>query len=275
MSDSHNITPRDPGFEFSDDLPVNWHSANPVISHMYNGLSVTFPDGEKFFVDSVRHFRDEITDPNLAEDVRRFTIQENIHSREHVAYNKYLAANGLRPEPLEAGVRFGMNLSRKLPKRMQLAITCAIEHFTALFAEVLLSDPRALENAHPDIANIWRWHAMEESEHKAVAFDVSKTVDPGVGGYLRRCLAMTVTAINFNLISFFHVLYLLKQSGDLFNRSAWAEAMAYFWGKPGVWRRVLAGIPTYYRPSFHPNDRDTDALVKKWRAWYADAVQTS
>ncbi|MEQ9520275.1 MAG: metal-dependent hydrolase [Parvibaculum sp.] len=273
MSHTNKITPRDPHFSFNTDLPVNWHSGNPAISHFYNGLSLTFPEGERFFVDSVRHFRDQITDPKLLEDVRGFSGQETIHSREHVAYNKFLAAKGLKPEPLEAGVRFGMNLSRKLPKKMQLAFTCAIEHYTALFAEVILSDPHVMADAHPDFANVWRWHAMEEAEHKAVAFDVSKFVDPGFGGYLRRCLAMTITTTNFNLVALFHLLYLMKQSGDFFNGRAWWQAMIYLWGKPGVWRRVLAGVPAYYRPSFHPNDQDTVQLVAQWRKWYATELR--
>ena len=273
MSTADKITPRDPDFSFDTSLPVNWHSRNPVISQFYNGLSLTFPEGERFFVDSVRHFRSQITDPRLSEDIRGFIGQETIHSREHVAYNRFLAAKGLRPEPLEAGVRFGMKLTRKLSGKMQLAFTCAIEHYTALFAEVVLADPRTMENAHPDFANVWRWHAMEEAEHKAVAFDVHKAVDPGFGGYLRRCLAMTITTTNFNLLSLFHTLYLLAQAGDLFRARAWTNAARYFWGKPGVWRRVLAGVPAYYRPSFHPNNQNTDELVARWRNWYNSQLQ--
>ena len=101
MTNTAKITPRDPGFSFDDDLPINWHSNDPAISHFYNGLSLTFPEGERFFVDSVRHFADQITDLKLKSDVRGFAGQEAIHSREHVIYNQYLASQGLEPEKIE------------------------------------------------------------------------------------------------------------------------------------------------------------------------------
>lgn len=269
------ITPRDPGFTFADDLPVSWHSGNPAISHFYNGLSLTFPEGERFFVDSVRAFADQIDDPKLKADVRGFAGQEAIHSREHVVYNQFLAAAGLHPEKIERLIIFGLKIARKLPPKTQLAITCALEHYTALFAEVILSDPRVMEGAHPQFANLWRWHAMEESEHKAVAFDVLKTVDPGFRGYLRRVLAMTFTTLDFNLAILVNQIYLMKQNEELTNWRSWGRSISYLWGRPGVWRRILAGVLPYYRPSFHPNDSDTQDLLKKWRAWYESDIQTS
>ncbi len=274
MTNTAKITPRDPGFSFDDDLPINWHSNDPAISHFYNGLSLTFPEGERFFVDSVRHFADQITDLKLKSDVRGFAGQEAIHSREHVIYNQYLASQGLEPEKIERLVTFGLRIGRKLPKKTQLAITCALEHYTALFAEAILENPHTMEGAHPHFANLWRWHALEESEHKAVAFDVFKTVDPGFRGYLRRTIAMTITTLEFNLAALGNQIYLMKKSGELTNWRSWGRSLKHLWGRNGVWRHVIKGVFSYYRPSFHPNDRDTDALVAKWRAWYATDVQT-
>ena len=273
-ADARTITPRDPGFAFTDDLPVNWHSGDPAISHFYDGLSITFPEGERFFVDSVRTFADQITDPKLKAEVRGFAGQEAIHSREHELYNQHLRTNGLHPDTLERMMEFGLKIGRKLPKKSQLAITCALEHYTALFAEVILSDPRVMEGAHPLYANMWRWHAMEESEHKAVAFDVLKTVDPGFAGYLRRIISMTITTINFNNVALIHQIYLMKQAKELTNWRSWGRAINHLWGRPGVWRRVMIGVLPYYKPSFHPNDSDTEALLEKWRAWYETDVQT-
>lgn len=274
MPDPSPITPRDPGFDFPETLPRNWHSGDPAISRFYDGLSLTFPEGERFFVDSVRAFADRIEDPELKRDVRGFAGQEAIHSREHIVYNKHLSDRGLKPEPIERMLSFGLKIARKLPLKTQLAITCALEHYTALFAEVILSDPRVMESADPHFANLWRWHALEESEHKAVAFDVLKTVDPGVRGYLRRILAMTFTTLDFNLVALVNQIYLMKQAGELTNWRSWGRALKYLWGKPGVWRRVLAGVPRYYRPSFHPDDHDTTALIGRWKAWYEAGIQT-
>ncbi len=206
--------------------------------------------------------------------VRGFAGQEAIHSREHELYNQRLHAAGLHPGALERWVKFGLKIARKLPMKSQLAITCALEHYTALFAEVILSDPRVMEGADPLYANMWRWHAMEESEHKAVAFDVMKAVDPGFAGYLRRIIVMTITTIDFNIIALVHQIYLMKQAKELTNWRSWGRAINHLWGRPGVWRRVLIGVLPYYKPSFHPNDSDTEALLEKWRAWYETDVQT-
>ncbi len=47
----------------------------------------------------------------------------------------------------------------------------ALEHFTAILAHQLLADPRHLEGAEKETADLWRWHAVEEIEHKGVAYD--------------------------------------------------------------------------------------------------------
>lgn len=262
------IIPRNPDLSFGSDLPANWHSNDPAISHFYDGLSLTFPEGERFFVDSVRHFSDQITDPDLKKAVRGFAGQEAIHSKEHETYNAHLRELGLKPEKIERLLAIGLKLGRKMNPKTQLAVTCALEHYTAIFAEVILSDDAVMADAHPNFANIWRWHAMEESEHKAVAFDVLKTVDPGFLGYLRRVSVMTFVTLDFNFFTLVNQIYLMKQAGELWNLHSWGRSVKYLWGKPGVWRKVLGKVPTYYRPGFHPDDQDTTALLTKWRAWY-------
>src|SRR4029077_2358080 len=109
----------------------------------------------------------------LAEAVRAFYQQEGYHSREHVRYNEVVAAQGYPVAEMDARVgRLLRLVRRRAPKRRQLAATCALEHFTALMAHLFLSDARLLDGAHPAMAALWRWHAAEENEHKAVAFDV-------------------------------------------------------------------------------------------------------
>lgn len=225
--ESEAIIPRNVHFEFDPSLPAYWHSNNPVITSYFDALSFTFPEGERFFIDSVKYFAGRITDPQLKKDVAAFTAQEAIHSREHNVYNKNLAHTGINVEAIEGHVRWFVKQLRKLPPRAQLAITCALEHFTALFAEATLSDPRNFANAHPFYRDLWHWHAMEEEEHKAVAFDVFRAVTPGIRFYFYRCAAMAVMAVDFTFMSTVLPMVLLAQRGELFNFRAWAGSF-YF-----------------------------------------------
>jgi predicted metal-dependent hydrolase len=264
-----HIVPRNIQFEFDPDLPVNWHSDNPAISHFYDALSLTFPQGERFFIDSVRLFADQITDPDLQRDIKGFYAQEATHSREHTSYNALLSQRGIPVEAFsrltEASIKWSQ---RVLPAKVLLASTCAYEHYTALFAESILGDPRVMAGAHPLYRDLWRWHAMEEEEHKAVAFNVYQAVAPGFWGYLRRVITMLIVTFEFMLTIPALQIWLMAKSGELFNGRAWGKALWHLWGTPGIWRHVVLGIFPYLLPGFHPDKRRVDPKVLEWRAHY-------
>ncbi len=269
MNDTTTIIPRNIQFGFDTELPLNWHSGDPATSRFYDALSLLFPSGERMFIDSVRHFANDITDPKLKADIRAFTAQEAIHSREHARYNALLTAQGIDVDGFERlAERIIKTAQRWTPAKTQLAITCAFEHYTALFAESILGDPRVMEDAHPFYRDLWRWHAMEEEEHKAVAFDVYRTVAPGFTGYLRRVLAMSLATFDFIVTVPLIQLWLMVKAGDATNLRSWARAYKHMWLTPGVWRHVIFGIFDYMRPSFHPHDRAVKPEVLAWRAHY-------
>jgi uncharacterized protein len=263
------IRPRNISFELPADLPRHWHSGDPYITNFFNGLSLMFPEGERFFMDSVRHYQDRITDPRLREEVRGFLGQEGIHAREHREYNELLEAQGYPARRLERLVEWSVNLDRKLAPKWQLAMTCALEHFTAIFAELVLGDPAFFRDAHPAMARLWKWHALEESEHKAVAYDVYQTVAPGFGGYLRRILVMAVVTVLFGLEILLHESILVNRDGMLWKLRARRKAFRYLWRDPGFLTRGMQHYLRYYRRDFHPWQRDTSALVARWKAEYA------
>src|SRR5207244_3358365 len=102
-----------------------------------------------------------------------------------------------------------------------LAVTIALEHFTAIMADAMLTNDGVLEGADPRMAALWRWHAIEETEHKAVAFDVYKTVAPGFLGWLRRCLIMLSATVIFwthTLLNYFHFTH---RDGISFWKASW------------------------------------------------------
>jgi predicted metal-dependent hydrolase len=258
----------------------DWHSGGAHITHFFNALSIFFPDGERFFIDSVRHYRDRIEDPALKESVRGFIGQEAMHGREHEEYNQALVDKGLPADRYgRIVVRLLRFLTRFTPKISQLAGTIALEHLTAILANIVLSEPRILQNAEPRFAALWKWHALEETEHKAVAYDVyQKVIGGGVIGYIRRCFALLMaTFIFWVLVIPFHI-GLVRKEGQLFNLRGWLRVSNFLWGSPGVLRRMIPDWLDYFKPGFHPWDHNNahflnglDALVAEVDAYGAPA----
>lgn len=254
---------RRPEFEFakSEDIPRYWWADDPAKTLLLAALSASFPAGERFFIDSVRHYQDQITDPQLQKAIRGFIGQEAHHSREHEEMNEFFQRQGINVARLEREVQWFMDVMRKRfsPER-QLAHTVAVEHFTALMAEEFLLKYDALEEMDPRMAVVWAWHAIEESEHKAVAFDVYKAIG---GSEFVRLSEMAVVSVMFPVFSAIHLVQLMKEDDQLFNVKSWLGAANYMWGYPGVFRRLLPSYFRYYRRNFHPWDHDARHLVRK------------
>jgi predicted metal-dependent hydrolase len=267
------IEPRDVRFSLGTDRRRHWHSADPVITHFFNGLSLMFPAGERFFMASVRSFLNRIDEPDLREQILRFLAQEGIHSREHDRYNRTLETQGYWVANwLERATGVALDLTRRFTsQKWQLAITCAFEHFTAILAEVLLRDPQIMRDADPEYARLWRWHAVEETEHKAVAFDLYRTVAPGLTGYVRRAAVMWIVSLNYMPYVLFHQLLLVAHDDPQWPFKAHLRALRFFWWKPGFFLQTLLPYLRYYHPSFHPWQDDTSDLVWRWRAEQGDA----
>lgn len=247
------ISPRNFYFDVSA-LYGDWAGADPFRTAFYNALSIMFPIGEQHFIDSVKHYRARITEPKLAEHVRGFTAQEAIHRREHQNYNETLcAARGYPLAKLEAPMlkRQAWAL-RRLPPIAHLAVTVAYEHWTAMLAHRLLSTPQHLEGAHPDLAALWRWHAIEETEHKAVAFDVYRSVGGSLA--LRRWMMLVVTFQFFN--DTFRNMRVMLEPYEGSRVKLWASGLRFLFGKGGVYRGIGRLYLSYFRADFHPWDHD-------------------
>lgn len=247
-----------------------WHGGDPVPTAFFNALSCTFPAGEKFFMDSVRAFRRDV-EPRLDAQIAGFLQQEAVHSREHAAFNKLAADAGYDVARLEARTKRVLDFARTRSKHHQLAATCALEHFTAILSHALLSrDGRDMADAPVDAQKLWSWHAMEEIEHKAVAFDVFKAVTADWSP-LRRYLLRTHAMVLATLILFTTVaanMRMLFHSDGLKGPRIWMRTLNYLFGKPGILRRVFPEYMTYYKPGFHPWQNDDRALLAQVEAKY-------
>src|SRR5438067_7024404 len=182
-----------------DDLPKHFAPGGDIVmSHVLTVLSSVFPDGEDYFVRSVEAVRDRIDDPSLRDDVDGFIGQESMHGREHRALNEHLAELGYPTRAIGTYVkRLTAFRERFTSERVNLAFTAALEHYTATLAETLLTDPQARAAiGHEGVRSLLTWHALEESEHKAVAFDVYRRM----GGTERmRVTTMWLTHLTFVL----------------------------------------------------------------------------
>jgi len=243
----------------------DWCNADPFQSTFLNALSLLFPEGERFFVESVKQHKAYVTSPELATAVRGFIGQEAMHGKEHRAFNELLVAHGYAVAPkIETRLRGFLQLVRKvLSPRSQLAVTCALEHFTAMLAESLLRDPRMREEIDPSVRGLWLWHALEESEHKAVAFDVYRAAG---GGYLRRASIMLLTTGVFFTVQALVHARLMATRGILFRPWTWLRGIGRLWIWPGHLTRLVPAYLAYFKPGFHPDERDTRALLATWEA---------
>lgn len=269
------IHQRDIHFGMDADIPVHWHGGDAHRTRFLDALSLFFPEGERFFIESVRHYRDKVKfDDALNQDVRAFIGQEAMHGREHNAYNARLEQQGIPAKAMEAGIKKRLDLARKLlPKRNQLAITVCLEHFTAIMAHEVIANERNMAAADPRMARLWRWHAVEETEHKAVAFDVYQRVIPNAFlRYVLRCLTMLQISIAFNVFVWVYFLRLLKHDGKLGDLRGWAGWFKFMFGQPGPLRKILPAWLDWFKPGFHPWDHDNRQQLEAARVDYETPV---
>jgi len=250
-------------FPIDASVPKHWHGGRRSLSIFFDNLSIFFPAGERFFIASLRAQRHRVTDPQLLRDIALFSAQEGMHGREHVKYNENLHAHGYPARAMDARVQRILRLvSRVLPKRSQLAVTCALEHFTAMMAHFILSDPRLLEGAHPAMAALWRWHAAEENEHKGVAFDVYRAAG---GGEVERMTIMAATTLVFWAKVLEQQVRLMGADGCLFSAREWWALVRFLCIEPGGMLGLGRAYLDYYRPGFHPWDLDNRELLERWK----------
>src|SRR6476469_5071486 len=261
------ITPRDRRFGRQAAAPRLWHGGRIEATAIYNALSTTFPRGEAFFVESVRAFRDDAP-PKLAEEIQAFTTQEAIHSREHDAFNKRAAEAGYDLTALEAQVEKRLAVTRGKPPIVSLAATMALEHFTAILAHQLLAERRHLEGAEKETADLWRWHAAEEIEHKGVAYDTWLHATRHWTRWKRwkvKAKVMLYITRNFVVDRTAGALELMRQDG-VTGASAWAPLLWYLWVRPGMFRKIAGAWLKFFLPGFHPWNEDDRRLLGAYDA---------
>jgi predicted metal-dependent hydrolase len=266
------ITPRDRRFGRGAATARLWHGGRVEATAIYNALSSTFPIGEAYFVESVRAFRTG-TPAKLAAEIKAFTTQEVIHSREHDAFNRRAAEAGYDLSKLEQRVGERLAVARARGPFANVAATMALEHFTAILAHQLLADPSHLEGADSEAAELWRWHACEEIEHKGVAYDtwLWATRDwPRWKRWKVKSRVMLYVTRNFLLDRTAGALELMRQDGVTGLR-AWRLLLSYLWIRPGMFRKIAGAWFHYFLPRFHPWNVDDRHLLRAYETSTVEA----
>ncbi len=268
------ITVRDQRFGRESKPGRWWLNGDPIATAWHNALSATFPRGEAFFIEAVKAHRDG-TSAKLAGEIRAFVKQEINHTREHITFNKAAVSAGYDLEKIDRRVEQNLALTRDRPAIINLAVTIALEHYTAMMAHEFLANPHHFAGAEGDTAAMWRWHAMEEIEHKGVAFDTYLHATRGWSRWRRwklKSIMMVIVTKNFLTHRWNDTLDLLAQDGITGARVKWQLAAYLLW-QPGILRRIFPAWCAYFRPGFHPWNHDDRALIGKTESEFKDAVQ--
>ncbi len=250
-----------------------WLEGDPVASCWFTALSLTFPRGEAFFIEAVLANRAGAP-PRLDAEIRAFVRQEANHSREHIAFNRAAEAAGYDVGEIDGRVAALIADANSRRPIARLAVTMALEHFTAMFAHDFLAHSEQFLRSEIEQAELWRWHAAEEIEHKGVAYDtwLHATRDwPRFRRWWVRSLVMLNVTKRFVSHRTRDALDLLGQDG-IGRGEARRRLLWYLCGKPGVLRRIFPAWLGFFRPGFHPWNTDDRALIARYESDYAAAV---
>ena len=78
-------------------LVRHWNGGEVFLSAFFDALSMSFPVGEQFFIDSLREGMAQLPadqKPAWAREIQGFVGQEATHRRLHELYNQHLAVLG-------------------------------------------------------------------------------------------------------------------------------------------------------------------------------------
>ncbi|NUG01184.1 metal-dependent hydrolase [Acinetobacter oleivorans] len=244
-----------------------YYEENPVVTSLFVVLSAMFPPGEMFFIESIRNVRNQIKDEKLLEDIRAFIAQEAFHSREHKTLNNHLIHSNY-PEviEIEAKTKARLDKLRKLSTVEQVAATVVMEHYTATLARLLLTDQLIKRKTTQESRNLWEWHALEELEHKSVAFDVLNAI--GGNSSKNRKLALARVTKLIMPIMFEYWIKILKRKDIRFSLKQLKDGVFLGFGgvnRLGILSKAFVDMLDVRDENFNPLHMQTEQLEAEFR----------
>ena len=260
----HNMTmiKRDPSFELKKHLSSNWANDDAFLTAFFNALSFSFPKGEKFFMNSVRAFKDKVSS-EMSEEIRMFCIQEATHTREHIKYNKLLCElKGYDLEKFDSIYAKSLEKSYtdKVNDKIRLAITTAMEHITSTMGISILTG-KLLKSDNP-VVDMWKWHSLEEVEHKSVSHDIYKAIN-GSNKVLRVVMKLALIEMGRNTIKI--AIKMLRHDKQFWKLSTFKGMFKFFFSKNGALRINYADYKSFFDNDFNPETHGSDLDLTPWK----------
>ncbi len=266
MSQAPSLSIRTPQLAYTAESPVYWFGENPCLSHLLHGLSFLFPPGEEAFVRSVQRLRHHVKDPALNRAIDAFIAQESLHGAQHRLLNRWLTQRYPSVEAytqeIQSAIRRDFTILDRYTPRLSLAITVALEHLTAIAATALLERPQLLAMMQEPMRSLLVWHALEEIEHRSLAYEVYQAAG---GGYALRTLAMLFASFMLTTQALRYQFKLLHHDRQLWNGRAWGQLFKTLFGKNGYARGLLGPYLAYWSPRFHPAKGCQHISIEEWQ----------
>lgn len=248
-----------------ENMKKDWFDNDPFKSRFFDAVSILFPDGERYFIESVRQYRDQIQDEKLKLHVADFIRQEAQHGIAHTKMNQVLEAKGLPAHQIakEGKLIFDW-MSNNLSSRLNVTFTAAFEHLTALMAESFFGEKRTFAHADPYVRALLAWHSIEEMEHRDVVYDVMMQVGD-VPEWMRK-MVFPFAIMHMMGFSLVRTEALLRHEG--YSVSArikmFAQGVPWLLSKQGLGKnkkQLFAWLKKDFHPSQHPIIAQYDVWV--------------
>ncbi|MFW2036302.1 metal-dependent hydrolase [Acinetobacter junii] len=243
-----------------ENTPKYWCANDPAMTHYFTGLSTLFPEGESYLVRSVRALREHAKlNEALDREISAFIGQEAMHSKEHHAFHISAQQHGMNPESLEKVTGIVLKgLEKVFSKKWNLLVTVGLEHYTAVLVVSMMETVNEYMT-DKTIRDLWLWHSVEETEHKAVAFDLYEYLyGNGLNAYLPRVTIFTLSLILITGLSTIYQIVLMKRDKQLSNLKTWQN---FFNFAAKQYKTFIPKFFEYYRYDFHPNQTNEKDLV--------------
>ncbi|MEN9713264.1 MAG: hypothetical protein RLY90_1525 [Pseudomonadota bacterium] len=274
LTHADSLTVRRLNIDLKQGFPRHWNGEDAFMTAFFNALSMSFPVGEQFFIDSVRSGEKQLgqtsEDERLRANIKKFIGQEATHRFLHGQYNDHLSVQGLHNTWADRALQQREKLYRKTknssqPHLHELALTAAYEHITSVLGNdvmVSMHQPHdLLLHAHPKMQTLWRWHAAEEMEHRDIAFDLYQHLG---GNYQRRVFWYFFALLRFTTDALRQTVRNLWDDKTLHHPRTWWSALRFVFGRQGCIRRFTRPLLAYCQRDFHPKQHGDDALYTQW-----------
>jgi len=264
---SPDIEPRNLQFALPEKPDKYWHSNSDIKTYHFNALAIFLPQLEKMLVLSLKKALIDVNCHKLKAEVASLVAQEAIHGRAFARYCEQIVFKHYAcPRQYSLWLFRGLaGIVNKLTNKFHYALSAAGEHFTAIAADLFLREPKWFKDVDPIHSAIWRWHCIEEIEHKSVAFDVYQAMN---GGYFTRLVGMLMMTLFFMVLYIKPIWFMMKQDKKHMDWNFYRRSLKYYWGKGGLFRALWKPYWDYFKPSFHPSKHDNESLIVQWKAYF-------